>query len=390
MHSVLLRVLARTRSGRCFFRKMHSKPSIHPIVNPCGTHRPYIVAGPCSAESEEQVMQTAALVKDCGVHMFRAGLWKPRTRPDSFEGVGAEGLPWLLKVRATYGLPVMTEVANARHAEDVLKAGLDAVWIGARTTANPFAVQEIAEAFRGTGMTVWVKNPVNPDVELWIGALERLSRAGIRRLGGIHRGFSSFGGSGFRNEPCWQIPIELRRLIPELPILTDPSHIGGRRDMVLPIAQYALNLDSDGLMIEAHCHPDTAQSDAEQQVTPEMLSVICRNLRTRRPQADDAPMETLNMLRKEIDATDSRLIELLAQRMEISERIGMFKRSHNLSILQADRWNELLNEQYRIGHDKGLSDSFIKKIYDAIHVESIERQQRVMNPPDEDRKYGTD
>ena len=358
---------------------MHSSPSICPLDNPCRTASPYIVAGPCSAESEEQLIRTAQLLKEAGVHMFRAGLWKPRTRPDTFEGVGALGLPWLVHVREVTGLPVMTEVAGARHVEQLLAAGLDALWIGARTTADPFAVQEIAEALRGTDMMVWVKNPVSPDVELWVGALERLSKAGIRRLGAVHRGFASFGHSEYRNEPCWQIPIELRRLVPELPILTDPSHIGGQRDKVFPIAQYALNLDFDGLMIEAHCCPESARSDAAQQVTPEMLLSICQRLQRRCHRVEDAPMTDLNLLRQEIDATDRRLIGLLAQRMQISDRIGRLKQSHNLPILQTDRWNELLNEKCLQGRENGLSEGFVKKIYGAIHVESIERQQRVMN-----------
>lgn len=348
------------------------------------------MAGPCSAETEEQVMQTAQALAGMGAGVFRAGLWKPRTRPGSFEGVGAKGLPWLQRVKKECGLPVAVEVASVRHVEEALAFGIDVFWIGARTTANPFAVQEIAEALRGTEVSVWVKNPVNPDADLWLGALERLNRAGITRLGAIHRGFSAFGSTAYRNVPYWQIPIELRRRIPELRVLVDPSHICGHRDRVPALAQYAMNLGFDGLMVEVHCCPGQALSDASQQLTPDGLRDMLQRLRLRRPQMEDADMAALQGFRDELARIDDRLIDLLAQRMSVSDRIGRLKRENNVVILQRERWNEVLAHMGAAAREKGLSDEFVMKLYDAIHAESIERQQRVMEDDPEQGCHGLD
>jgi chorismate mutase len=344
------------------------------------TERPLVMAGPCSAETEEQVMQTAVKLKEQGILIFRAGIWKPRTRPNSFEGVGKEGLPWLKKVKEELGMLVATEVANAAHVFEALKYGIDMLWIGARTTANPFAVQEIADSLEGTDIPVLIKNPVNPDVELWIGAFERINNAGIKKLAAIHRGFSAYGKSFYRNNPHWQIPIELKRRIPKLKILTDPSHICGDRDLLFEVSQKAMDLNFDGLIIETHITPDKALSDAAQQITPEGLKNLLSKLVLRKADIENTiTMHTLDDLRLEIDKYDDHLLEILDKRMKVADRIGSYKKENNLTILQSSRWDQLLNQRIQEGERKGLSEEFIIKLFRAIHQESINHQTKIMN-----------
>ena len=344
--------------------------------------KPLIIAGPCSAETEEQVMAVAAQVAALGIQVFRAGIWKPRTRPSAFEGVGSEGLAWMRRVKEETGMKVAVEVANVKHVYDALKSGIDVLWIGARTTANPFAVQEIADSLRGVDITVLVKNPVNPDVELWIGALERMSAAGITHIGAVHRGFSSYGKSAYRNDPHWQIPIELRRRIPGLPIINDPSHISGKRDLIMDLCQTAIDLDFDGLIVETHCDPDHALSDSAQQITPQHLDYIIKNLVLRQQNVDHKNAVTLEELRMQIDKLDDEVLQLMEQRMNVSEKIGLFKREHNITILQSSHWNKLLKKRINAGLSKGLSEEFVQKIYSAIHEESIQHQKVVMKKSD--------
>ena len=341
--------------------------------------KPLMMAGPCSAETEEQVMAVAGELAAMKINVFRAGIWKPRTRPNAFEGVGSEGLAWLRRVKEETGMKIAIEVANVKHVYDALKNGVDVLWIGARTSANPFAVQEIADSLRGVDVTVLVKNPVNPDVELWIGALERINAAGITHLGAIHRGFSSYGKSVYRNDPHWQIPIELRRRVPGLPIINDPSHICGKRDLIMEMCQTAIDLDFDGLIVETHCNPDHAWSDAAQQITPQHLDYIIKNMVLRKQDVDNKNAVTLEELRMQIDKLDDEVLQLMEQRMGISERIGMFKKENNVTILQSNRWNELLKKRINVGLFKGLSADFVQKIYSAIHEESIQHQNTVMN-----------
>jgi len=348
--------------------------------------RPLIMAGPCSAETEEQVMETARQLAAQGVKVYRAGIWKPRTRPNAFEGVGSKGLPWLKRVKEETGMLVATEVANVKHVYEALKYGVDVFWLGARTTANPFAVQEIADTLKGMDIPVLVKNPVNPDVELWIGALERINEAGITRLAAIHRGFSSYDKSEYRNAPHWQIPIELRRRIPHLPILVDPSHIAGKRDLVMELCQRAMNLDFDGLIIESHCNPDKAWSDAGQQILPEHLGYILKNLVLRASNVDNQGAVTLEELRAQIDKLDDEILGIFEQRMKVAENIGRFKRDNNVTILQSDRWDKMLNKRINTGLSKGLSEEFVSKVYSAIHVESINHQQKVMAETKEEKQ----
>ena len=308
--------------------------------------RPLILAGPCSAESEEQVMETARQLRDAGVKIFRAGLWKPRTRPNSFEGVGKDGLPWLKRVKDELGMYTATEVANVKHVYDCLKMGIDILWIGARTTANPFAVQEIADSLKGVDIPVLIKNPVNPDVELWIGAFERLNSAGITKLAAVHRGFSTYSKTLYRNNPQWEIPIELKRLIPELPIITDPSHICGSRDFLFEISQKAMDIDFDGLIIETHCNPDKALSDAQQQVTPEVLQKLLKRLVLRKADIEsNVLLSSLEELRHEIDKYDDRLVEIFELRMAVAPKIGLYKKQNNITILQTSRWDEILRHR---------------------------------------------
>jgi len=341
--------------------------------------KPVIMAGPCSAETEEQLLNTARPIAEMGIKIFRAGIWKPRTRPNAFEGVGAVGLKWLQTVKRETGLLVATEVANVKHVYEALKSGIDIIWIGARTSANPFAVQDIADSLRGVNIPVMVKNPVNPDVDLWIGAIERINNAGIRQMAAIHRGFSSYDKTIYRNVPQWQVPIELRRRIPEMPIITDPSHICGNREFLYDISQKAMDLNFDGLIIETHCNPDKALSDAKQQVTPDGLNHILKRLIMRDPEMKEELMLTMAELRDQIDKLDDRIINLLEERMGISEKIGMHKRDNNITILQTKRWDDMLKTRLNLGTRKGLSEEFIIKLFRSIHQESINHQTSVMN-----------
>ena len=342
--------------------------------------RPLVLSGPCSAETEEQVLETAHQLKDLGIHIFRAGIWKPRTRPNSFEGVGKEGLPWLKKVKEQVGMYTATEVANVNHVFEALKFGVDILWIGARTTANPFAVQEIADALNGVEIPVLVKNPINPDVELWIGAFERLNQAGIKKLAAVHRGFSTYGKTFYRNDPHWQIPIELKRRIPNLPMITDPSHICGNRDMLFEVSQEAMDLNFDGLIIESHICPDKALSDASQQITPEAVRKLLDNLVLRKADIENTVIaHTLEDLRDQIDKFDDKLLEIMEKRMKVADKIGQYKKKNNITILQSSRWDQLLNKRIEDGDKKGLSEDFVVKVFRAIHQESINHQTRIMN-----------
>lgn len=338
--------------------------------------RPIVIAGPCSAETEEQVMDTAAQLVRKGVKIFRAGIWKPRTKPGGFEGVGTVGLPWLQRVQKELGMLVSTEVATPRHVEAALEAGVDILWVGARTVANPFAMQELADSLRGQDVPVLVKNPVNPDLELWIGGLERINGAGIKRIGVIHRGFSSYDKRLYRNLPMWHIPIELRRRFPELPIFGDPSHIDGARELVAPLCQQAMDLGFDGLIIESHCNPDSAWSDAKQQVTPDVLDFILDKLTIRNITQST---ESLEALRRQIDECDNSLIELLSKRMRISREIGQYKREHDMTVVQTGRYTEILDKRGAQGVLCGMSGDFMKVVFEAIHEESVRQQIDVMN-----------
>lgn len=347
------------------------------ILLPCmEENRPMVIAGPCSAETEEQVLTTAKQLVDRGVKIFRAGVWKPRTKPGGFEGVGVEALPWLKAVKKETGMYVATEVATAKHVYECLKAGIDIVWIGARTTANPFAMQEIADALKGVDIPVLVKNPVNPDLELWIGAMERINNAGLKRIAAIHRGFSSFDKKLYRNLPQWHIPIELRRRLPELPIFCDPSHIGGKRELIASLSQQAMDLGFDGLIVESHCNPDAAWSDAAQQITPDVLDYILNLLVIRK---DTHTTESLNELRKQIDECDNDLIQLLAKRMRVCREIGTYKKEHGVNILQTGRYNEILDKRGAQGVLCGMDQDFIKKVFEAIHEESVRQQMEIIN-----------
>ena len=335
--------------------------------------KPIIISGPCSAETEEQVLETARQLARQGVKIYRAGIWKPRTKPGGFEGVGVPGLAWLNKVKEETGMKVATEVANRGHVEAALEYDIDLLWVGARTSANPFAMQEIADVLRESGrdIPVLVKNPVNPDLELWIGALERLYNAGIKRLGVIHRGFSTYGLHIYRNHPQWRIPLELRRRYPNLPIISDPSHIGGKRELIASLSQQALDIGLDGLIIESHCNPDCAWSDKAQQVTPDVLGVILDNLVYRDA---PAPAESLMQLRRQIDQLDNELIEVLAKRMNISREIGEYKKNHNMPIVQAGRYGDIMNTRVMAARQMGMSEEFMRTILSTIHEESVRIQ----------------
>lgn len=337
--------------------------------------RPLVIAGPCSAETEDQVMDTARQLAKNGVKVFRAGIWKPRTKPGGFEGNGVTALPWMQKVKKETGMLTATEVATAKHAEEALKFGVDVLWIGARTTADPFAVQEIADTLKGVDVPVLIKNPVNPDLELWIGALQRLNNAGIKRLGAIHRGFSTYDKKLYRNLPQWHIPIELHRRFPELPIICDPSHIAGRRDLISPLCQQAMDLQFDGLIIESHCDPDKAWSDAPQQLAPDVLSLVLNNLVIRNM---NQTTESLAELRKQIDEIDMDLTEMLAKRMRVAKEIGIYKREHDMPILQTDRYDEIIKKRMETGSAMSLDGEFTRKIFEAIHEESVRQQMRIM------------
>ncbi len=349
-----------------------------------GLHSPLTIAGPCSAESAAQVSQTLDLLAEQSVDVFRAGIWKPRTRPNSFEGVGTVGLKWLKDAGLKHGKPVCVEVANVKHVHEALAHGIDILWVGARTTTNPFAVQEIADALEGIDIPVIVKNPVNPDLELWIGAIERLYRAGITKLAAIHRGFSTYDKSKYRNRPHWEIPIELRRRLPELPLLCDPSHICGRRDLIPGVAQEALDLNFDGLMIESHVNPDVALSDAKQQLTPAALSQVLASLVYRQPDTEDPIFHNkLERFRGEIDKLDREWIDILSKRMEIVREIGHYKKANNVAILQAARWNEIIETRLAQGIPLDLGENFLLTLLQSIHSESIRNQAHVMNGAEE-------
>ena len=349
---------------------------LQPIRFPgMNSRRPLVIAGPCSAETEEQVLRTAHDLAAEGISIYRAGLWKPRTKPGGFEGVGVEGLPWLARVKRETGMYTATEVATRGHVAAALEGGVDLLWIGARTAANPFAMQEIADALRGVDVPVLVKNPVSPDLELWIGAVERIHNAGIRRLGVIHRGFTSIDKSLYRNHPMWSIPIELHRRLPGLPIFCDPSHIGGKRELIAPLSQQAMDLGFDGLIVEAHCTPDCAWSDKAQQITPQTLAYICRNLVIREM---SVTTENLTELRARIDKIDDELLELLARRMRVSQDIGQYKKEHDMPVLQAQRYEELLARRAAQAVEIGMDREFMRTVLQAIHEESIRQQMRIL------------
>lgn len=338
--------------------------------------RPMVIAGPCSAETQEQTLNTARQLHAQGIKIFRAGVWKPRTKPGGFEGVGEEALGWLKEVKKETGMYVSTEVATAKHVEMALKYGIDMLWIGARTTADPFAVQEIADTLKGVDIPVLIKNPVNPDLELWIGALQRINNAGITQIGAIHRGFSSYDKKLYRNLPQWHIPIELHRRLPELPIVCDPSHISGRRDLIAPLCQQAMDLQFDGLIVESHCDPDNAWSDASQQITPDVLSLVLNSLVVRNT---NETTENITLLRKQIDEIDMNLLETLAKRMRISREIGQYKKEHDMPILQSQRYDEIISKRVSDGKSMAMGEDFLNTIFEAIHSESVRQQMEVMN-----------
>ena len=338
--------------------------------------RPFVIAGPCSAETEEQVLTTARQLAAKGCHNFRAGVWKPRTKPGGFEGQGEIALPWVQAVKRETGMKVAIEVAKQEHVELALKYNIDILWIGARTSANPFAMQDLADSLRGVDIPVFVKNPVNPDLELWIGALERLNQAGIKRLAAIHRGFSSADKKIYRNLPMWQIPIELHRRIPDLPIICDPSHIGGRRDLIAPLCQQAMDLGFDGLIVESHCNPDAAWSDAKQQVTPDILDYILSLLVVR---DEHSSTEGIRQLRSQIDDIDNEIMDMLAKRMRICREIGTYKKEHNMTVLQPSRYSEILEKRGAQAGLCGMSPEFAAHVFELIHEESVRQQLQIVN-----------
>lgn len=342
--------------------------------------RPIIIAGPCSAETEEQVLQTARELATQNIDLFRAGIWKPRTRPGEFEGVGTVGLGWLKKVKEETGLKVTTEVAKTQHVFEALKYGIDALWLGARTTVNPFSVQEVADALQGVDIPIMIKNPINPDFKLWIGAIERIYRAGITQIAVIHRGFSYHGETRYRNVPRWELPIEMKRIFPDLDIICDNSHICGRRDTLQAVAQKAMDLNFDGIMTEVHPTPDEAWSDAAQQITPAQFNTLVEKLVFRSATTDDLEfLKNMDHLRHEIDEIDEELLNILSRRMKLAENIGEYKKRNNIAILQTSRWNEILEKAVAHGQAKGLSEDFITTFLRAVHQESINHQAMVMN-----------
>ncbi|MBV9988123.1 MAG: bifunctional 3-deoxy-7-phosphoheptulonate synthase/chorismate mutase type II [Chitinophagaceae bacterium] len=343
--------------------------------------RPLIISGPCSAETEEQVVQTANRLAATGkVDMLRAGIWKPRTRPGSFEGIGTKGLPWLQRAKKESGLPVTIEVATGKQVEDALHFDVDVLWIGARTTVNPFSVQEVADALRGVDIPVLIKNPINPDLELWIGAVERVAKAGIKNIGLIHRGFSSYGNTEYRNAPMWHLAIEMKRRNPGMLLINDPSHICGRRDILQDVAQKAIDLDFDGLIIESHIDPDNAWSDAKQQITPEKLGELIGSIIWRKEDISSEELHAaMEKMRAQINQLDDELLQLLGQRMKVADKIGQYKKDNNITILQTNRWNAILERAFPKGEALGLSKEFITKYFDAVHMESINHQNRIMN-----------
>lgn len=349
--------------------------------------KPFLISGPCSAESEEQVMKTAVQLAKIGkVDMLRAGIWKPRTRPNSFEGNGSSALQWLKKAGKATGLPTCCEVANAAHVEECLKTGIDALWIGARSSVSPFSVQEIADALRGVDIPVMVKNPVNPDLNLWIGAFERLASSGIKHLAAIHRGFSSFEHTNFRNPPMWEFPIELKIRLPEIPIICDPSHISGNKGLIFEISQKAMDLNMDGLMVESHHNPAEAWSDVHQQLTPDQLEAILTKLIIRRENGSNGLQNRLAELRNKIDLIDEQIIEKIASRMSIAEKIGEYKKEHNITILQLERWKKVILDRSIMGRSAGLHEEFILEMLKLIHKESIRIQTEVMSAKENEVK----
>ncbi len=343
--------------------------------------RPIIISGPCSAETEEQVIETAQRLAATGkVDVLRAGIWKPRTRPGMFEGIGTKGLPWLQQAKKLTGLPVTVEVATAKQVEDALHFDVDILWIGARTTVNPFSVQELADALKGVDIPVLIKNPVNPDLELWSGAVERVARVGVKQIGLIHRGFSNYGNTEYRNAPMWHLAIEMKRRNPGMLMICDPSHISGRRDILQDVSQKSIDLDYDGLMIESHIDPDKAWSDAKQQITPEQVGEMLASIVWRKEDVNsEAYHEALEKLRQQINHLDDEMMQLLGQRMKIADKIGEYKRDNNITILQTNRWNEILERGFKRGEKIGLSKEFITRYLDAVHMESINHQNKVMN-----------
>ena len=360
-------------------RIMKNKKELKTWLDNFGLGHPLVIAGPCSAETEAQVLETAHQLKDTDASVLRAGIWKPRTRPGNFEGVGTKGLKWLQRAKQETGMLISTEVANANHVDLALKHDLDILWIGARTTVSPFVVQEIAEALKGTDKPVLIKNPVNPDLGLWLGAVERLYTSDIKNLGVIHRGFSTYEKTRYRNNPEWQIAVDFQNRYPDLPIILDPSHIAGRREIIFDLCQTALDLNYDGLMIETHHDPDNAWSDAEQQITPEVLKAIMKDLKIRKVTDHAADYRNqLNTLRTQIDVIDHQLIDMLGNRMKVSDDIGALKKSKNVAVLQNKRWNEILRKMILQGEEKNLSEEFILRVFKAIHQESINHQNKIL------------
>ena len=357
---------------------MENKKELRSWLDAFGLDHPLVIAGPCSAETEDQVLKIAHELKNSDATVFRAGIWKPRTRPGNFEGVGALGLKWLQKVKEETGMLTTTEVANATHVDLALKADIDILWIGARTTVSPFIVQDIADALKGTDKTVLIKNPVNPDLALWLGAVERFYTAGIKNLGVIHRGFSTYQKTRYRNNPEWQIAVDLQNKFPDLPLILDPSHIAGRRDIIQDLSQTALDLNYDGLMVETHYDPDNAWSDAAQQITPAALIQMMLDLKIREEEGQEAEYKNkLNTLRAQIDVIDQQLLGSLGKRMKVADDIGLLKKENNVSILQTKRWNEILEKMIHGGDQNNLSEEFILKVFKAIHQESINHQHKV-------------
>ena len=359
---------------------MENSPKLKKWLNEFKLNHPLVIAGPCSAETEEQVLKIANELKNTDVTAFRAGIWKPRTRPGNFEGVGAIGLKWLQKVKSETGLLTCTEVANRVHVQLALEHDIDILWIGARSTVSPFIVQEIADALKGTNKIVLIKNPVNPDLALWLGGIERLYSSDIKKLGVIHRGFSTYEQTKYRNNPEWQIPIELQNKFPDLPLICDPSHIAGRRDIIQDLCQTALDLNFDGLMVETHVDPNNAWSDAKQQIKPSVLIKMMKNLKIRELSGRDAKFKNkLSTFRAQIDVLDANILDNLSKRMKVVNKIGTIKKNHNVSVLQSKRWNEILKKMILNGESVGLNEEFISKIFKVIHQESINEQDKVIN-----------
>ncbi|WP_226390933.1 bifunctional 3-deoxy-7-phosphoheptulonate synthase/chorismate mutase type II [Penaeicola halotolerans] len=341
---------------------------------------PFVIAGPCSAETREQVLETTAQLAQKGIHTIRAGVWKPRTRPNNFEGVGEKAMPWLVEAKERYGVKFAVEVANPKHVEVCLKNGIDVLWIGARSTVNPFTVQEIADALTGVDIPVLIKNPINPDLALWMGAIERVYNAGIRKLGAIHRGFSSFQNTTYRNAPMWQIAIELKTKLPQLPLICDPSHMGGKRELIQPLAQMSLDLNYDGLIIESHITPDLAWSDASQQVTPDRLAEILSALKTRQITVDNVEYQSqLEIIREQIDEADREILEAISRRMRLVEKIGYYKKANNVAALQMDRWHEIFSSRPEWARALQINPNFIEELYRLIHDESIKKQTDILD-----------